>query len=279
VVMSDASMDELSRKLESELKLHRTQYGEAHRGAFYMFWSLDRCAGKPVLVGLNAGVSSYRMDWTEHSSAVNQALGVLREIFGSETVPDPVNTHVTRWSRDPFSLGTYSYVAAGASGEDYDALARPVSRTVFFAGEATTRYYPATVAGAYASGLRVAGRMEELERRWSNPFEEIRRTRRFDVPCSSLDRPEPTSAGRRHRPASSVVSAAYEQAQQEKRDRYRQRMQQQASVNRHQLYHQIQNEDDLKSEMARLYKSIESKNNRKRRGTLLLGVCQHEIDN
>ncbi|GFZ10402.1 LSD1-like 3 [Actinidia rufa] len=42
------------------------------------------------------------------------------------------------WGNDPYSYGAYSYVAVGASGEDYDILGRPVENCLFFAGEATS---------------------------------------------------------------------------------------------------------------------------------------------
>jgi monoamine oxidase len=45
----------------------------------------------------------------------------------------------TRWGSDPFALGSYSYLAVGSSGEDYDVIARPLEDKVFFAGEATHR--------------------------------------------------------------------------------------------------------------------------------------------
>ncbi|GLJ53847.1 hypothetical protein SUGI_1149590 [Cryptomeria japonica] len=64
----------------------------------------------------------------------------------------------TRWGSDPFSLGSYSHVAVGASGrDDYDILAESMGDgRVFFAGEATNRHYPATIHGAFLSGLREA---------------------------------------------------------------------------------------------------------------------------
>lgn len=64
---------------------------------------------------------------------------------------------VTRWGSDPMSYGSYSNVTVGCRGpEDYDILAEPVAGRVFFAGEATTRKYPATMHGAFLSGLREA---------------------------------------------------------------------------------------------------------------------------
>lgn len=72
-----------------------------------------------------------------------------------------------RWRADPWARGSYSFVAAGSSGNDYDLMATPVSHTsgglprLFFAGEHTIRNYPATVHGALLSGLREAGRIAD----------------------------------------------------------------------------------------------------------------------
>jgi monoamine oxidase len=64
---------------------------------------------------------------------------------------------VADWTADPFSLGGYSYPAVGALGAP-DEWAAPVDRTLFFAGEATCGdVHPATVHGAYDSGVRAAG--------------------------------------------------------------------------------------------------------------------------
>lgn len=85
---------------------------------------------------------------------------------------------VTRWRADPWSRGSYSFVAVGSSGSDYDLLASPVvpetpglprnqpnaangNARVFFAGEHTIRNYPATVHGAFLSGLREASRIAD----------------------------------------------------------------------------------------------------------------------
>ena len=62
----------------------------------------------------------------------------------------------TNWSRDPFSFGSYSYIARAASRADVTALARPVGNRLFFAGEATHPDYNSTVHAAYETGLDVA---------------------------------------------------------------------------------------------------------------------------
>ena len=79
---------------------------------------------------------------------------------------------MTRWRQDEFARGSYSYVAAGSSGNDYDFMAAAISPArngplvprprVFFAGEHTMRNYPATVHGALLSGLREAGKVGDM---------------------------------------------------------------------------------------------------------------------
>jgi hypothetical protein len=87
---------------------------------------------------------------------------VLRKLFTDAAIPDPVASVVTNWGLDPYSRGAYSYVAVGASGQDYDILGRPVANCLFFAGEATCKEHPDTVGGAILSGLREAVRIIDL---------------------------------------------------------------------------------------------------------------------
>lgn len=60
---------------------------------------------------------------------------------------------------EPYSRGSYSFVAVGASGQQYDTLAQPVGRRLLFAGEHTARDHPDTVGGAMLSGIREAARL------------------------------------------------------------------------------------------------------------------------
>jgi hypothetical protein len=69
---------------------------------------------------------------TTHACAPTHAQS-LRAAYGARVAP-VVASHVTRWGSDPFSRGSYSYVAVGATGKDYDKLALPVESCVLFAG-------------------------------------------------------------------------------------------------------------------------------------------------
>ncbi|MEO0543671.1 MAG: FAD-dependent oxidoreductase [Pseudomonadota bacterium] len=66
----------------------------------------------------------------------------------------------TNWSKDPFSYGSYSFIAKGAHKRQTRDLARPVGKRLFFAGEATHPDYNSTVHAAYESGLIAAELVE-----------------------------------------------------------------------------------------------------------------------
>ncbi|XP_019103756.2 lysine-specific histone demethylase 1 homolog 3 [Beta vulgaris subsp. vulgaris] len=132
------------------------------RGRCFMFWNIKKTVGAPVLIALVVGKAAKDGQGLIPSDHVNHALRVLRKLFGDNAVPDPVASVVTDWGRDPFSYGAYSYVAVGASGEDYDIIGRPVENCLFFAGEATCKEHPDTVGGAMMSGLREAVRIIDI---------------------------------------------------------------------------------------------------------------------
>lgn len=147
----------------------------ANRGELFLFWNLYK---SPVLIALVAGEAANKLENVSDEIIVGSAIAVLKGIFGSSAVPQPKETVVTRWKSDEWSRGSYSFVAAGSSGNDYDLMASPVAPPVvsgmppgnpappnpprvFFAGEHTIRNYPATVHGALLSGLREAGRIAD----------------------------------------------------------------------------------------------------------------------
>lgn len=87
--------------------------------------------------------------------AVIAAPAIIRPAC-ARSIPQPVGHRITRWRQDPFALGSYSYLARGASPENRQTLAAPVEDKIFFAGEATDSDRPATVHGAYQSGVAAA---------------------------------------------------------------------------------------------------------------------------
>lgn len=114
--------------------------------------------GMPVLVAFTSGGFGRWLAAQDDAATVAHTLDVLRCMFGSAVAP-PAGVRITRWGRDPFSLGAYSHVPVGATGADYDRMAEPVAGKLLFAGEAMHRQFPATVHGAYLSGQREARRL------------------------------------------------------------------------------------------------------------------------
>ncbi|KAJ5949557.1 hypothetical protein N7454_001141 [Penicillium verhagenii] len=126
-----------------------------NRGRCYIFWNCMQTAGLPVITGIMAGDAAYETETTPDAQIISDIMSQLRNVFKHTSVPDPLETIITRWASDKFTHGSYSYVATEARAEDYDLMARPVG-SLHFAGEATSRNHPATVHGAYLSGLRAA---------------------------------------------------------------------------------------------------------------------------
>ncbi|KAK6245657.1 hypothetical protein SCA6_008747 [Theobroma cacao] len=140
------------------------------RGEFFLFYSYSSVSGGPLLVALVAGDAAIKFEMMSPVESVKRVLNILRGIFHPKgiVIPDPVQAVCTRWGKDCFTYGSYSYVAIGSSGDDYDILAESVGDgRVFFAGEATNKQYPATMHGAFLSGMREAAHILRVARRRS----------------------------------------------------------------------------------------------------------------
>ncbi|GLT74410.1 hypothetical protein SLA2020_462110 [Shorea laevis] len=138
------------------------------RGEFFLFYSYSSVSGGPLLVALVAGDAAIKFEMMSPVESVKRVLDILRGIFHPKgiVVPDPVQAVCTRWGKDCFTYGSYSYVAIGSSGDDYDLLAESVGDgRVFFAGEATNKQYPATMHGAFLSGMREAANIMRAAKR------------------------------------------------------------------------------------------------------------------
>jgi len=106
-----------------------------------------------------AGDAAFQTDTSEVSPLIEEATGVLRSVFGA-AVPQPLEAIVTRWGQDQFARGSYSYSGPDFRPDDYEVMAKPIGN-LFFAGEHTCGTHPATVHGAYISGLRAASEVLE----------------------------------------------------------------------------------------------------------------------
>jgi monoamine oxidase len=134
----------------------------APRAPFPTFWTMlpQRAA---LLAGWSAGPAAARLAGVGEDDIVRTALRCLAKIFaGNERcLADFQGAYLNDWQADPFACGAYSYLIAGG-GNARELLARPLARTLFFAGEAAeTGGESGTVAGALESAKRA---VEQLMR-------------------------------------------------------------------------------------------------------------------
>jgi Flavin containing amine oxidoreductase len=74
-----------------------------------------------------------------------------------------VEVFVTAWSSEPFAGGAYSTLGVGATPGDRLALAQVMEQRVTFAGEHLSVEHPATMHGAYNSGVAAGERLIEAQ--------------------------------------------------------------------------------------------------------------------
>lgn len=113
----------------------------------------------PLLTGWIGGPRSNALAGLTNDELADRVCAVLARIFSvrvSRVRKLLVACYHHDWSRDPFSLGAYSYVATGGIDAPRQ-LSEPVADTLFFAGEHTdTTAHWGTVHAAMLSGLRAA---------------------------------------------------------------------------------------------------------------------------
>jgi monoamine oxidase len=119
----------------------------------------------PVLTGWVGGPRSAALSGLTSDELAEKACSTLARIFNLEATRVRqllLSCHTHDWSKDPFTLGAYSYVATGGLDASRQ-LSQPVANTLFFAGEHTdTTGSWGTVHAAIRSGLRAAQQILDL---------------------------------------------------------------------------------------------------------------------
>ncbi|XP_063814681.1 peroxisomal N(1)-acetyl-spermine/spermidine oxidase-like [Pseudophryne corroboree] len=120
-----------------------------------------------VLCALIAGEESQFMETLSDEEFLTTMTALLRQFTGNPDLPPPISFLRSQWYSQPYTVGSYSHVAVGSSGNDVDNLAEPLPTDidtlkplqVLFAGEATERNLYSTTHGALMSGRREAQRL------------------------------------------------------------------------------------------------------------------------
>jgi hypothetical protein len=149
----------LLNEAEHQASLKPEDYA-SRRGRYYLFWNCIKTSGKPTLIALMAGEAAHYAESTSNDQLIQEVTDRLDKMFAPNAVPLPTEAIVTRWSKDPFACGSYSYVGPRTQTGDYNVMAAPHG-PLHFGGEATCGTHPATVHGAYLSGLRAAAEVVE----------------------------------------------------------------------------------------------------------------------
>ena len=106
--------------------------------------NFHKIAGLPVLLAFSAGAAGEKNEVRSDAELVADLMGCLRKMYG-QGISEPAGHLITRWNQDPFSLGSYSYVPVGSKQSCRRQIGMAVENRVFFAGEATSQFFPSTV--------------------------------------------------------------------------------------------------------------------------------------
>jgi len=122
--------------------------------AWYQFIPLNNPLGIPALMAFNAGSRALALEAKTDAQIVAEMTQVVQKAFGTNATSTAAM--MTRWGKDPFALGSYSYIPLGGAFSARKTMATPVSNQLYFAGEAYTTTDSSTVHGAYNSGKKTA---------------------------------------------------------------------------------------------------------------------------
>ncbi|XP_058055492.1 spermine oxidase [Anopheles bellator] len=116
-----------------------------------------------LLLGWISGQEAEHMETLSHETVAERCTEILRQFLKDPFVPKPKRCVCTSWKQQPYSRGSYSAIAVGASQDDIDNIAQPLyssphqsKPSVLFAGEHTHSNFYSTVHGAYLSGRTAA---------------------------------------------------------------------------------------------------------------------------
>lgn len=111
-------------------------------------------------------------NWATHKSTeaiLQELLTIMESVMGVQNLNELlIDSHVTRWEEDPFSLGAYSSHTLGATEDTTDALREPEwDGKLIFCGEATNSEHEGSVHSALMSGRRAAKEISDLLDQWA----------------------------------------------------------------------------------------------------------------
>lgn len=132
------------------------------------FFNLYKYTEQPILLAFNVGNSTIKLENEDDSTIKKDVMTVLGKMY-DQTIPEPELIR-TAHAKDPSFYGSYSFVSEGSHKKNFEDLAAPIGKKLFFAGEATLYDYMGTVHGAYLSGYVTAQEIQALEHKVDTPL-------------------------------------------------------------------------------------------------------------
>ena len=102
-----------------------------------------------------AGNSAYLVEKSNELTILKSFIKIVQKIYPNKKI-QPIEYKLTNWGSEPYIKGSYSYVKTNSNPNLYVDLKKSVGNNLYFCGEHTSRYYPATVHGALMSGIETA---------------------------------------------------------------------------------------------------------------------------
>lgn len=139
-------------------------YASPQRGYYPLFQPLDIpdfLPGSGIFLATVVTDQSRRIEAQSDERTKSEILVVLRQMFGEENVPDPIDFMYPRWGQTPWARGSYSNWPPGLTLEGHQNLRANVDR-LWFAGEATSQQYFGYLQGGYLEGKGTGERVATL---------------------------------------------------------------------------------------------------------------------
>jgi monoamine oxidase len=111
--------------------------------------------GQPCIEGYFGGSFAWELEDAGPGAFAAQSIDEIAALLGNDFRRKLKPLAESRWSHDPFALGSYSHALPGHAHKRA-VLAAPVDGRLFFAGEATSPNFFSTAHGAGDSGERAA---------------------------------------------------------------------------------------------------------------------------
>ncbi|KHD89119.1 MAG: hypothetical protein OM95_04635 [Bdellovibrio sp. ArHS] len=126
---------------------------------YFPTWWTKKPIHNTILVAWQGGPKAWEMATWSEKDRVHQALTTLSALTGksrSFLLDHLKNYYTYNWSRDPFSLGAYSYTGVERT-KSRRRITMPIQGRIWLAGEAFAKHSAqGTVHGAMQTGQRVA---------------------------------------------------------------------------------------------------------------------------